>query len=395
FVRPTHVAWMNPADFDQDSASGNPTQLAGLRVQVGNEDVLFRKDATTGDFKPFAENPWPRQGTANRFGNFVFDEPRFPLFNVGRGPDGKPLLDQAGLQIWVKNDLRYGMNTAFEAANWVVHTAEAWAGRPLPWGDNGQLFIEPQAFIEFNGYYSPSARQIFMGVVPYPLAREQQIKMFEPATSWDMDAHESGHAVHHVLKPNTDHQIGYNTWTESFADQMAMWSSLQEPARARALLREVGGDLYGSNSLSRIGEAFAALVGQGTGIRDAFQDKTVSTTSDEVHDRSEVLTGAAYKLFCQVFSDLSQTGMSALDALQRAGNVMGVFLVRSTDHTPENEMSLEDVGKAYLKVDKEYFGGRYRDFLDGEFRRREIFTANSLADFDAHEAALPQLTLTE
>src|SRR5262249_43251770 len=151
----------------------------------------------------------------------------------------------------------------------------------------------------------------------------------------------------------------------------------------------------GSNSLSRIGEAFAALVGQGTGIRDAFQDKTVSSTSDEVHDRSEVLTGAAYKLFCQVFSDLSQTGMSALDALQQAGNVMGVFLVRSTDHTPENEMSLEDVGKAYLKVDKEYFGGRYRAFLDGEFRRREIFTDHSLADFDAHEAALPQLTLTE
>src|SRR5438477_8645851 len=73
FVRPTHVARMNLADFYHGNASGNPTELAGPRVQIGNEDVIFRRDATTGEFKPFAENPWPRQGTANRFGNFVFD----------------------------------------------------------------------------------------------------------------------------------------------------------------------------------------------------------------------------------------------------------------------------------------------------------------------------------
>ena len=94
-----------------------------------------------------------------------------------------------------------------------------------------------------------------------------------------------------------------------------------------------------------LAEAFAALLGQGTGIRDAFQDKTVSTTSDEVHDRSEVLTGAAYKVFCQIYNDLTQTGISEFNALRKAGHIMGVFLTRAADHTPENEMTLEDVGK--------------------------------------------------
>src|SRR5262249_40316437 len=116
---------------------------------------------------------------------------------------------------------------------------------------------------------------------------------------------------------------------------------------------------------------------------------------DEPHDRSQVLTGAAYRIFYQIFSDLRQQGMSEFDALQKAGNIMGIFLTRATDHTPEDTLTLEDVGKAYLKVDKEYFGGKYRDILTNEFRFREIFDANSLAEFDAHEAALPQLTLQE
>jgi hypothetical protein len=395
FVRPANVEWMNPADFD----SASPTRLSGPRVVIEDEDFIYRQDPTTGQYKPFAENPWP-EPTTNRPGNFVFDEPRFPILNVARGPDGQVLLDQNGLQIWVKNDLHVGMTTAFEAANWVLHAAEGWAGRHIPWGINGRLEIEPHAFYsgygDETGLYSPSARMIFLSVSPYQLPGDQQTKIFEMATSWELDAHESGHALHGALKPNVDQtDQGFNTWGESFADQMAMWSSLQDPGRARALLQEVDGYLYRANALTRFGEFDGSLYGEGTALRNAFNHRKVSTTSDEVHERSEVLTGAAYSIFYRVFIDLTQQGMSDFDALQKAGNVMGIFLTRATDHTPENTMTLEDVGKAYLKVDKEYFGGKYRDILANEFQFREIFGDNSLAEFDAHEAALPQLTLQE
>jgi hypothetical protein len=367
FVRPSNVAWMNLADFD----SANPTNLSGPHVVIEDEDRLFRRDPDTGQLKGFAENPWP-EPTTNRPGNFVFDEPRFPLFNVERGPDGKPLLDANGLHICVKNDLHVGMTTAFEAANWVLHGAENWAGRAIPWGVNGLLLIEPHALIDFNAFYSANLRALFFGVVPYRLPGVQEIKIFETTTSWEMVAHESGHALHNALKPNhVPADQGFDTWGESFADQLTMWSSLQDPGRARALLQVVGGDLYGSNALTRFVEAFAALTGKGTGTRDAFQDLTISTTTDEVHDRSQVLTGAAYKLFYRAYTDLTQQAMSPFDALQQAGNIMGIFLTRATDHTPENTMTLEDVAKAYLKVDKEYFGGKYRDFLANEFRTGE------------------------
>jgi hypothetical protein len=394
FVRPDFVRWMDPADFDYDNASG-PTRLSGPRVLIRDMPLIYRMDPQSGEYKPFAENPWP-EPTTNRPGNFVFDEPRFPFFTPERGPDGKILRDQKGLQLWGKNDLHDGMTTAFDAANQALHASEGWAGRRIPWGINGRLEINTHWYIDLNAVYSPADRALYFGVVPYRYAWEQQIRMFEMATSWEAVAHESGHALQDALKPNIDHDdTGYQSWTESFADQTAMWSALQDPGRARALLQEANGNLYRSNSLTRFGEFFASLVSEGNAERDAFNHRTVSTTSDERHERSEVLTGAAYKIFYQIFGDLTQQGMSDFDALQKAGDIMGIFLTRATDHTPEDTVTLEDVGKAYLKVDKEYFGGKYRDILADEFRFREIFNDNSLAEFDAHEAALPQLTLQE
>jgi hypothetical protein len=56
-------------------------------------------------------------------------------------------------------------------------------------------------------------------------------------------------------------------------------------------------------------------------------------------------------------------------------------------------MTLEDVAKAYFKVDKEHFGSRYRAFLVDEFTKRELIDAQSFGEWSAHEAALPNLRL--
>jgi hypothetical protein len=70
-------------------------------------------------------------------------------------------------------------------------------------------------------------------------------------------------------------------------------------------------------------------------LRDAFNDKKVSTTTDEVHDRSGVLTGAAYRLFLTVYSRLkSRHGTQDSEALTEAGRILGTFLAHSTDYTP-------------------------------------------------------------
>src|SRR4030095_2228603 len=142
-----------------------------------------------------------------------------------------------------------------------------------------------------------------------------------------------------------------------------------------------------------MGEYFAALTGRGTGVRDAFHNKKVSDTTDEVHDRSEVLSGASYKVFTLIYNERKNGQGNEHTALTEAADIMGVFLTHTTDYTPENRMTLEDVAKAYLKVDKELYRGRYRTMFTDEFINREILNVGSVGEWVAHEAAVPNLRL--
>ncbi|HYV04558.1 MAG TPA: hypothetical protein VFB82_08235 [Blastocatellia bacterium] len=398
FVVESNIGRLEGSKFGQDT-DGHPS-LSGDRVSMIEEDVIYREqrpnDSNPGTFTKFAWNPWPIDSRSNAKGNFNFTaETRFPIHEVERGADGKPLLKD-GLQLWTPRDLHLGTTTAFAASNAARDAAEAWAGRDIAWGNDNVLEVESHIIIDFNAFYSPSARMVFFGIVPYRLPGETQVKMFETATSSELVGHECGHALLDRLKPNANEvDLGYNTLGESFGDQTEMWASLRDPRRVRAVLAETSGTLYTSNSLTRLCEAFAALVGKGTGIRDAFHNKKISNTTDEVHDRSEVLTGAAYKVFTLIYDDLKNGRGNEQPALTEAGDVMGVFLVHLTDYTPENRMTLEDVGKAYLKVDKELYGGRYRNMFVNEFINREIFNSGSVGEWLAHEAAVPGLPLPQ
>jgi hypothetical protein len=394
FVADAIVECLSESKF---SVVGNFQLLqANERVNIWDETIVYRAHPVTGDFVPFANNPWP-QPVSNAERNFLFpDEPRFARHEIERDAAGRPRLDAQGLQIWKARDLHRGMNVAFEAVNAALGAAEFWSGRRIPWGIDGkEMLINSHSFIDFNAFYAPSAKQLFFGVVPYRLPGEtgiETIKMFETASSWEMAAHEAGHPLHHGLKPHSDvSHPGWRTWSESFSDQIAMWAALRDPSRVESLLATTP-DFSQSNPLSALGEAFAALVGEGTGLRDAVHDKKVSDTSEETHDRSEVFTGAAYRLFLKVLGGLDRRD-GGKAALMEAGAIMGTFATRAMDFMPENDVTLEDVAKAYLKVDKELYGSKYRQFLVEEFMRREIFDSQSLAAWLAHEAAVPSLRL--
>lgn len=397
FVMDSVVELMGRSKFDRGE-DGRPSLLSNA-VWMEDEPIIYRRDQETGQFKAFALNPWSIElRQSNAAGNFRFQaEERFPLHRVERDADGKIVL-RDGLQVWLPQDLHRGLTTTFEAVNAVKDAAESWSGRSLAWGDHGRLEINTHAFIDFNAFYSPSGKSLFFGVVPHRPPGEPgtaPVRMFETATSWEIAAHESGHALHHTLKPNIImNDFGYRTWSESFGDQTAMWTSLRDWDRMRRLLVETNGDLNRSNALTRIGEALGGLIGRDVSLRDAFNEKKVSDTSPEIHARSEVLTGAAYKFFLTIFNEL-RGEHSDKDAIRMAERIMGRFLMCPADFTPENSMTLEDVAKAYLKVDKEFFNCRYQSVLVDEFMRREIFDVNSLGEWMEHEAAIPYLYLPQ
>ena len=392
FVGPPVIKPMDPAEFGQ-ARDGRPT-LRSDRVWISDEVFINKPGQDTKAYTvKFAWNPWPQSWTNPRWDLTFPDEERFPLFKPLRGADNQIVLKE-GAQVWIPQDLNLGNTTAFETANSVKDAADLWSGRLVNWGDpGGLLLIETHAFYDFPAFFSPAAKQIFCGIATYRLPGQSDVHFFELATSRDIVAHEVGHAVHDALKPNAFQlDLGWNIWGESFADQTALWTSLRDPERVARLLAETHGDFNQSNSLSRIGEVYAALTGKGTGLRDAFNDKKISDTTEEVHNRSEPLTGAVYRLFLAVF-DEQRRSLRDEDALREAGRIMGAFVLHATDYTPENQLVLDDVAQAYLKVDKEFFAGRYHEMLVNEFTRRELFNENSVRDWQSHEEALPQLWL--
>jgi hypothetical protein len=408
------------ADFTRD-ASGKPVGLEGPHARVIEEAVINGVDyvpvdpekpdgETRREESPDALNPFslPKPDAQ---GHFVFtDEPTHPALLIERNAQGQVIRDAQGLAKWIPTDRHQAQTTAFEAVNAVADAYKDWTGREVRWGIDGQLSIETHAFIEANANYSPSDLGLHFGVVPYRETPGAELKMFETASSWETVAHEAGHAAHNALKPfrlSADGILGFGQWGESFGDQIQMWTSLRDPDRVAAVLKETGGDLSKLSDLTRMSEGLAMAIATFPGLdetmrqdllrmgalRLSMNDKTVQNTSDQVHDRSEVLTGAVYGGFQSLYQQLRDSGLSPEQALTQAGDELGGLMLEVAAYCAENVMSLSDIALAYLAADAEHHGGKLRGALEAEFLRRGLLTPEAIATWETKRKALPTLTL--
>jgi len=384
--------------------NGTPIGLIGPRVEIIDAQNIVRID-NSFNFIPIANNPFSK-ATVNAEGNFVFpDEARFPIHSVETNAFGEPLVDANGLQVWTPREVHLGQTTAFESIHGAITVSEQWASRTIGWGDGQQISVNPHEFVDLNAFYSPQDRGLHFGIVLYQDGATDEIRVFELSSSWEVATHEAGHAIHDALKPNAlpvDEPFnGFGQFGESFGDQLAMWTSLQDPDRVQQILAESDGDLRNPNALAKIGESMGILLGRGDSLRDALNGLRVSDTTPQVHDRSQVLTGATYQVFAGVVDTLQTDNPELTDAeaLAQAGEIMGTLLTRSSDYMPENIMTLEDVAKAYVKADAELFDGRFQDLLVAEFEAREIFeeggffSDGSFEEWQEHESNIPSLSL--
>jgi hypothetical protein len=336
----------------------------------------------------------------------------FPVFARQEDANGV-VLDAAGKQSWTMDDHPALQVSAFATLNQTYRAATTFAGRALEWGTRGQLRVNTDAFMGFNAFYSPTSRALSFGDVIY--SGEADTRLMRILGSSDIVSHEAGHALHDVLKPNQSDwmstlPLSFGQWGESFGDQVAMWSALQNPRFVEQFVNSFEGqtfDLSKSNALTKMGELATPFFG--APIRDAVNEFRLDDTSEEVHARSEVLTGAMYRVFQAVYN-ADVKGLMAANghvgvstqatteekkaALQSAGKTMGTLLFRSANFAPENFNSMQDVAKSLLTADEVHFDGRLHAALSSEFLRRNLLGEDDLKEWKLHRTAVKSLGLS-
>ncbi|MRV75320.1 hypothetical protein GJ700_26745 [Duganella sp. FT92W] len=278
--------------------------------------------------------------------------------------------------------------------------AQASGGAPaqLPWQWNSQRNTDPLKVFPhglpdvMNAYYSRSERALKFGdFVPSGEAG----RVFT-CRSFDIVAHETGHAVLDGLKPrwllrrNPPQTGGLH---EAFGDLTAIFLALSQLDQAEAVIAQTKADLHDKTFLADMAEQFGLALGRPNGLRNADNDLTLAEAGNEVHALSQVFTGAVYDILADMFAFERSPGLLDDAALlYRTGEYLCGLVLRAL-------MAAPDFGATYAHVASHMMllavsDGKpqaYREFIQHRFTVRGVNVAedpNTLAL--AADSPLPQ-----
>ncbi|MES2261278.1 MAG: hypothetical protein V4724_22400 [Pseudomonadota bacterium] len=269
-------------------------------------------------------------------------------------------------------------------------------GAPLPWQWNGAsdtapLKVYPHGLPDvMNAYYSRDERALKFGdFVP----NGANARLYT-CRSFDIVAHETGHAVLDGLKPrwllnNNPPQTG--GLHESFGDLTAIFLALSQLDQVEAVIAQTKADLHDKTFLADMAEEFGLALGRPNGLRNADNDLTLSDAGTEVHAISQVFTGAIYDILADIFAFERHPGVEDDAALlHRSGEYLCGLVLRAL-------MAAPDFGATYAQVVNQmlHLAGaddkpaEYLDFIRHRFTLREVVVAPGpgLAAGDAPLAA--------
>jgi hypothetical protein len=195
--------------------------------------------------------------------------------------------------------------------------------------------------------------------------------------SFDIVAHETGHAILDGLKPNWI-LIGNPPQTgglhESFGDLTAMFLTLSQFDQIEAIVAQTKSNLHDKTFLADLAEEFGLALGRPTGLRNADNDLKLSQVGTEVHAISQVFTGAIYDILADIFS-FERKPLLQDDAtvLHKAGQYLMSLVLRAIIAAPGTGATFADVANKMLSIaaaDKKPV--QYRNFIRNRFAVREV-----------------------
>jgi len=161
------------------------------------------------------------------------------------------------------------------------------------------LSILPRAGKEANAYYSRQDKAIQL----YYYERKGQT--YYTSHSFDIIAHECGHAILDGLRPDwmcTD-DVETLSVHEAFADLTVVFSLLSQMDVVEVVLSDTKGNLHKDNFISNLAEQFSASLTKKAALRNANNHLTMAEVKRECHDLSQVMTGCVYDITAELLED--------------------------------------------------------------------------------------------
>ena len=257
--------------------------------------------------------------------------------------------------------------------------SSAGAETPLPWQWNSSIDTAPLQVFPYglpnvmNAFYSRNQSCLKFGdFVP----SGQKERVFT-CRSFDIVAHETGHAVLDGLKPHwllADAPPQTGGLHESFGDLTAIFLALSQLDQCEAVVAQTKARLHDKTFLADIAEQFGLALGNTTGLRNADNDLTLSQAGAQVHAISQVFTGGVYDILADIFA-LERNPAFEDDAavLHRVAAWLRGLVLRALVAAPDMAASYADVVNEMLRLAGE--DGKPAAWLDAirhQFTIREV-----------------------
>ena len=256
-------------------------------------------------------------------------------------------------------------------------------GAVLPWqwntgGNTDPLHVYPHAGETMNAFYMRSAKALkffyFNTALPPPMH-----KVFT-CRSFDIVAHETGHAVLDAMKPNWL-LFGQSPQTgglhESFGDLSAIFLALSQLDQVEAIIAQTKANLHDKTFLADLAEEFGLAIGRSNGLRNADNDFKLSQVGTEVHAISQVFTGAIYDILADIFAfERSPGKRDDAVTLHQTGQYLLGLVLRALNAAPASNASFANVANNMLNLS--LADGKpqaYRNFIRHRFNLREVIVA--------------------
>lgn len=227
---------------------------------------------------------------------------------------------------------------------------------PLPWQWNSSANLAPLAVYPhglpnvMNAFYSRANGCLKFG---HFVPTGQAGRVFT-CRSFDIVAHETGHAVLDGLKPGwllADNPPQTGALHEAFGDLSAIFLCLSQLDQCEAIVAQTKARLHDKTFLADIAEECGLALGRPNGLRNADNDITLSQAGSEVHAISQVFTGAVYDILADLFDYERNPGqLDDAAVLHRVGNYLCALVLRALVAAPEHGAVFADVVNAMLRL---------------------------------------------